>query len=88
MWLVGRCRRVDVHIGCGVGRRGAVVAWWGESRVGSWSAGRVLELLMGLLSGHLEVLVEPSRIGRSLVQYISGRVCPVPDEVATAVCVF
>ncbi len=71
-----------------MGGQGAVMAWWGESRMGSWSAGRVLELLMGSLGGHREVLVEPSRIGRSLVRCISGRVCPVPDEVAAAACVF
>ena len=43
---------------------------------------------MGLLGGHSGVLVEPSWIGRSLVRCISGRVCPVPDEVAAAACVF
>ena len=88
MWLVGGFRRVDVRVGFGVGGWGAVMAWWGESRVGSWGAGRVLELLMGLLGGHRGVLVEPSRIGKSLVQCIPGRVCPVPDEVAAAACVF
>ena len=67
MWLVGRCRRVDVREGYGVGGWGAVMAWWGESRVGSWGAGRVLELLMGSLGGNRGVLVEPSRIGRRLV---------------------
>ncbi len=67
MWLVGGCRRVDVRLGCGVGGRGAVMAWWGESRMGSWGADRVLELLMGSLGGNRGVLVEPSRIGRSLV---------------------
>ncbi len=43
---------------------------------------------MGSLGGHRGVLVEPSWIGRSLVRCISGRVCPVPDEVAAAVFVF
>ncbi len=72
-----------------MGGRGAVMAWWGESRVGSRGAGRrVLELLMGSLGGHRGVLVEPSRIGRSLFRCISGRVCPVPDEVAAAACIF
>ena len=71
-----------------MGGRGAVMAWWGESRVGSWGAGRVLELLMGLLGGHCGVLVEPSWIGRRLIRCISGRVCLVPDEVAAAACVF
>ena len=71
-----------------MGGQGAVMAWWGESRVGSWGAGGVLELLIGSLGGHRGVLVEPSWISRRLVRCISGRVCPVPDEVAAAVCVF
>ncbi len=50
-----------------MGGTGSVMAWWGESRVGSRGAGRVLDLLMGSLGGHRGVLVEPSRISRSLV---------------------
>jgi hypothetical protein len=34
--------------------------------VGSWGAGRVLELLMGSLDGHRAMFVEPSWISRSL----------------------
>ena len=87
-------------MGSGLGGRSVVVAWWGEARVVGWGVGRVLELVMGLgvgevlelvmglLGGHRGVLVEPSWIGRSLVQCVSGWVFLVPDEVAAAVFVF